>query len=292
MDEEVRPTIFDGIEFNENLRWIDVQNEIAFPIMDLQERGQPRLAWRFLNVYLEVAGDYQGLAVLPLYLSYRALVRAKVDWIRGHQRGVEGDARKRLEAEFARYLALAERYARPAPPRLFLTHGLSGSGKSHFARRLAEEIGLVQIRSDIERKRLYGATSDDPRVLYSAKATAETYDRLARAASAALAAGFSVIVDATFLARTRREQFRALADRVRRPCILLDFRASPETLRERIRARQHDARDPSDAGLEVLEKQLASRDPLEGGELDEIIPVDTEAADALLALLSSVKTDA
>jgi aminoglycoside phosphotransferase family enzyme/predicted kinase len=286
----VRPTIFDGIEFNENLRWIDVQNEIAFPIMDLQERERRPFAWRFLNVYLEATGDYEGLAVLPLYLGYRALVRAKVDWIRGRQHGVEGEARERLEAEFARYVALAESYARPTPPRLFLTHGVSGSGKSYFARRLAEEIGLVQLRSDIERKRLCRDSSGDPAALYSAQATAQTYERLAQAARAALAAGLSVIVDATFLARSRRAQFRALADSAQVPCALLDFRASPETLRQRIGERQRNARDPSDAGLEVLEKQLASRDPLEAGELEKIIPIDTESPEAVSQLLFAVKS--
>jgi uncharacterized protein len=280
--------LFDGIEFNENFRWIDVQNEIAFPVMDLQERGRPQFAWRFLNGYLEASGDYAGLAVLPLYLSYRALVRAKVDWIRGGQGGVSRDDREQLEAEFARYLSLAESYAQPAPPQLFLTHGVSGSGKSYFARRLAEEAGLVQIRSDVERKRLF--SQRDPAALYSAETIAATYDRLAVLAETALAAGFSVVVDATFLERACRERFRALAESAQVPWKLLDFRASDETLRRRLAVRQQAGRDPSDAGVEVLDRQLTSRKPLSAAEQEHAVIIDTESAQACSAVLQSLKS--
>jgi aminoglycoside phosphotransferase family enzyme/predicted kinase len=286
LSESVAP--FDGIEFSENLRWIDVQNEIAFPIMDLQERGRPHFAWRFLNGYLSFTGDYEGLTVLPLYLSYRALVRAKVDWIRGHQSGVGGADREKLETEFARYLSLAESYARPSPPRLFLTHGVSGSGKSFFARRLAEEIGLVHVRSDVERKRLYDGTSD-VNALYSPEATAATYDRLARIAETALAAGFSVVVDATFIARPHRVQFRTLAANTGVPCTLFDFRASPETLRQRILARRQQGRDPSDASLDVLARQIAACDPLSPDELKTAVPIHADSTDALSDILQAMR---
>ncbi|MBW3598511.1 MAG: AAA family ATPase [Planctomycetes bacterium] len=271
--------IFDGIEFNENFRWIDVQNDIAFPVMDLEERGRPDLARRLLNVYLEASGDYEGLAVLPLYLNYRALVRAKIDWIRGHQAGVAGRQRRRLEEEFARYLSLAEHYGRPPHPRLFLTCGVSGSGKSHFARRLAERVGAVQIRSDVERKRMFA--DSPPEKLYSKAATQQTYGRLADLTLRALGAGFSVVVDATFLSQRRRTQFRRLADRMNVSCILLDFRTSPETLQARIRARQQEGRDPSDANLQILARQLAAREPLTEEELRGAIILDTESPEQL-----------
>jgi uncharacterized protein len=278
--------IFDGIEFNENFRWIDVQNELAFPVMDLDQRGRADLARRLLNVYLEASGDYAGLAVLPLYLNYRALVRAKIDWIRGHQTGVAGEERRRLEEEFGRYLSLAERYARPPHPRLFLTHGVSGSGKSHFARRLVERIGAVQIRSDVERKRLFPGASASR--LYSPSATDKTHARLEQLAEIALAAGFSVIVDATFLSQARREPFRRLAERMRVSWTLLDFRASAETLKRRIVAREAAGADPSDADLEVLTHQIAGREPLTEPELPHAIAIDTESPAALEAALASL----
>lgn len=266
--------VFDGIDFSENLRWIDLQNEIAFTVMDLDERGRSDLARRFLNGYLERTGDYEGLAVLPLYLNYRALVRAKVDWIRGHQAHVAGEDRQRLDEEFARYLAWAERYADPPRPRLFVTHGVSGSGKSHFAWRLVEAIGAIQIRSDVERKRLFPG---NPRDLYSRRATDRTYTRLERLTKAALAAGFSVIADATFLSQPRRSRFRRLAVRTGAPFRILDFQAPPDLLRERVLARQREGADASDADLAVLEQQLAAWRPLADDETPHAIAVDTSS---------------
>ncbi len=274
LDGEV--VVFDGIEFNENLRWIDIQNEIAFPIMDLDQRGRPDLARRLLNLWLEASGDYEGLLLLPLYLGYRALVRAKIDWIRAQQAGLTDQTRGMLEEKFQRYLSLAEHYAQPPQPRLFLTHGVSGSGKSYFARQLAETFGAVQIRSDVERKRLAETVKFDN--LYSPEATEATYARLERLSAAALKGGFSVIADATFLARSRREQFRRLAERVGTTCTILDFQASPEVLRERIVARRRAGEDASDADLSVLALQMATREPLTDDELARTIVVDSEAA--------------
>lgn len=298
--EEV--VIFDGIDFNENLRWIDVQNEIAFTVMDLDERGRSDLARRFLNVYLEATGDYEGLAVLRLYLNYRALVRAKVDWIRGHQPGVEDEQRRRLEEEFSRYLTWAERYAQPPRPRLFLTHGVSGSGKSHFARRLVETTGAVQMRSDVERKRLFLAgtagespnASEQPAVtqkeLYSRRATDQTYARMEQLAATALAAGFSVIADATFLGQPRRDRFRRVAERAGAPWLILDFQAPPQILRERVLARQRQGVDASDADLQVLSLQLATYKPLAEDERPHALVIDASSPAAVdQALVSATR---
>ncbi len=105
-----RPLVFDCIEFSPQLRWIDVISEIAFLVMDLQDRDQPRLAWRFLNTYLEHCGDYAGLAVLPFYLAYRAIVRAKVEVIRASQPGIAADEQAAVLKEFHAYLRLANNY--------------------------------------------------------------------------------------------------------------------------------------------------------------------------------------
>ncbi len=82
------PILFDCIEFNENLRWIDVINDIAFLFMDLADRGQKKLGWSFLNHYLQKTGDYQGLQLLRFYAVYRAMVRAKVNCLRLAQPGL------------------------------------------------------------------------------------------------------------------------------------------------------------------------------------------------------------
>ncbi|MDH5572481.1 MAG: phosphotransferase, partial [Gammaproteobacteria bacterium] len=104
---ENKPVLFDCIEFNAELRWIDVISDIAFLVMDLQDRDQPQLAQRFLNRYLEITGDYEGVAVLPYYLFYRALVRAKVDAIRASQSGISQKEKSDAERDMAGYLKLA-----------------------------------------------------------------------------------------------------------------------------------------------------------------------------------------
>ena len=152
-------TIFDCIEFNPNLRWIDVASEVAFCTMDLQDRGRADLARRFLNGYLECSGDYSALAVFPLYFAYRALVRAKVAQLRrsqGEESPVESD---RLSRELANYLELAHRSTRPRTSFLAITHGVSGSGKTQGSQAVVERMAAIRIRSDLERKRLAGVAA-------------------------------------------------------------------------------------------------------------------------------------
>ncbi|HET9405549.1 MAG TPA: AAA family ATPase, partial [Burkholderiales bacterium] len=151
-----RPVPFDCIEFNDELRWIDVMNETAFLAMDLEDRGRDDLAWRFLNRYLEATGDYEGIGVLRFYLAYRALVRAKVHLMRSRQPRVGRAEKARLARAFHGYLRLAGRYAAPARGALVIAHGLSGSGKSTATQPLIEGLGAIRLRSDLERKRLHG----------------------------------------------------------------------------------------------------------------------------------------
>jgi predicted kinase len=292
-----RILIFDCLEFNENLRWIDTISEVAFLVMDLAERGRPELAHRALNGYLEITGDYRGLAVLRFYQLYRAMVRAKVAAIRLHQSDVESaEGRSQLE-QFRGYLALAQTYTQPQRPLLVLTHGLSGSGKSTWTQALLECWGAIRLRSDSERKRLFelaptassGSGLDSG--LYSRDASALTYRRLADLAADVLAAGHPVIVDATFLEAGQRRAFRELAERLGLPWVILDFTAPEPVLRRRIVERMHTGRDASEASLAVLDHQLAMRDPLDDNERAHCVLVDTErpvAADGLLGALSQM----
>lgn len=274
-----RPVAFDGIEFNPDLRWIDVISEIAFLVMDLQDRGRSALAQRFLNGYLELSGDYAGLRLLPLYLVYRAMVRAKVCAIRLAQ-GQPDEERAGLEAEFSRYLSLARSYTRMDPPRLLITRGLSGSGKSTLSRRLLEILPAIRVRSDVERKRLFGMAalesgrSAPVEGIYSTDASARTYERLHELASVVLDAGSTVIVDATFLRRDQREPFERLAREKRVGYAILEFVAAEQTLRQRLRQRRDDA---SDADQAVLDHQLATYEPLAPEEQGTCVKIDTEA---------------
>ena len=135
-------------------------NEVGFLVMDLEARQQPQLAARFLNLYLERTGDYAGLAVLPFYLVYRALVRAKVDGIRARQPGTEKREKDLAEREARRYLALARHYTQPGRPQLVLTRGVSASGKTTLSGTLTENLGAIRLRSDVERKRLSGLPAE------------------------------------------------------------------------------------------------------------------------------------
>lgn len=275
--EDVVP--FDGIEFNDALRWIDVASEMAFPWMDLLDHGRPGLANGLLSDWLDASGDASAPFVWRFFAVYRALVRAKVAAIRGAQPGADGPA---ALAEARSYVALAGRIARPAAPRLVITHGLSGSGKTHASGRwLQQETSgqAIRLRSDVARKHLHGldalqASASAPGGdLYSPQAHRDTYEHLRRHAGDLLRDGWSVLVDAAFLRRHEREAFAELARSLDCPFHILATEAPLAVLRERIRRRQAQGRDASEATVEVLERQLDWLEPLEEAERLRCLPV-------------------
>ncbi len=283
--------IFDGIEFNPALRWIDVQSELAFLLMDLDDAGELGPARRLLNRYLELTGDYAGLRVLNFYQVYRALVRAKVRAIRLSQPDLAPEDVERDRRALADYLTLAEGYTRSPYPCLGLIHGVSGSGKSQLALGLRARLPLIHLRSDIERKRLFGLTAEartHPGTvsggIYVSDAGERTYGRLLELAEILLDAGYSPLVDATFLKGTQRTPFLDLARAKDLPCHMLACEAPTEVLRERVRRRVEEGADPSEAGIEVLAAQLVRRESLTADELALTIPVDTTQAEYLEAV--------
>ncbi len=274
---------FDCIEFNDELRIIDTLSDAAFLLMDLDHHGAATLGHGFLNSYLEARDDYQGLALLPLYCAYRALVRAKVAMLRGAQAGASAE---REHAQATSHIALAERYLQPSGrPGLVLTHGLSGSGKSHHARWLAAQRGFIHLRSDIERRRVAGLPLDEPsgnRVeggIYTAQMTRATYARLATLSATALAAGYSVVVDATFLHAAERAPFAALAKTHGASFHILMCEAPEQELQRRIVARAARGGDPSEATLEVLAQQQRHYEGLSADERRLAVPAAGLAAD-------------
>jgi hypothetical protein len=291
--------VFDCIEFNERLRWIDVISEVAFLAMDLTDRGRPDFAHRFMNAYLELSGDYGGLSVFPFYAVYRALVRAKVTCIRRKQGGPTEADLQRLQREFEGYLHLAAQYTLPRQPALLITHGVSGSGKTSQTQALIEAGGFVRIRSDVERKRLFGlaaeSRSESPLEagLYGPEANRRTYAQLGNLAETIVRAGHPVIVDATFLQQVQRTSLRSLSERLGVPFAILDFAADEVVLRARIAERERAGGDASEATLAVLERQLQSREPLTDAEqalswrIDPGHPLDVPALLASLALRSA-----
>ena len=276
------PVLFDAIEFNAGLRFIDVMSDVAFTFMDLMDHGMPSLAWRFVGAYLENTGDYEGLALLRLYAVYRALVRAKVALIRQQQPQVAQHARLRDHTSFEHYLALGERLAVAGRGAIVVMTGLSGSGKSTVARCIAEAIGGVTIRSDIERKRMFGIAplASSVGAIYTAEANVRTYERLEALAATLVAAEVPVVVDAASLRRHERQRLHDLAMNLKVPHGLVVCEAPADVLRSRVRLRAAAATDPSEASEEVLERQFEWREPLATDEQAEAIVIDTTLDEA------------
>lgn len=293
VDGEV--AIFDGIEFNPDLRWIDTINEVAFLVMDLEQAGHTGLARRALNHYLELSGDYPAVPLIDFYKVYRALVRAKVTAIRLGQAGLGDQERAAVLAEYGRYLALAEGYIQPRETALIITHGVSGSGKTLASGALLEQMPAIRVRSDVERKRLFGLAPQERSGsardggIYLADATSQTYARLQDLARTIVKAGYGALVDATFLKHSQRDAFHKLAVNLGCPFLILSLDASVEQLRARVNLRQAMGTDASEANVEILEQQLRSREPLSDQErahamtLDALTPLPLERIQDYLA---------
>ncbi|MFY0312090.1 AAA family ATPase [Leisingera sp. D0M16] len=272
---EGRVVPFDALEFDERLGTCDVFYDFGFLLMDLLHRGAESQANAGLNSYVQAAGDFGGLAALPLFLSLRAAIRAMVT--------VQGMAGRESEAaaqDARSYLDLAAACLAAVPPRLVAVGGLSGTGKTTVAARIAPVLhpvpGAVHLRSDVERKALFGAAPLQrlPAEGYRPHVTAEVYARLLDRAEQVLQAGHSVIVDATFLAAEYREALQALAVRLGVPFDGIWLHGDPTILERRIAARTGDA---SDADADVLRAQLKrNADPADwtriacGGTADEV----------------------
>ena len=279
-------TLFDCLEFNPLLRWIDVISEVAFVVIDLLQMHEKAMAFRLLNRYLHRTGDYQGVVLLRYYLVYRALVSAKVALLRQAQQQTDNKPLS-LCLKYQEFIALAERYTQIAPVKLIISHGYSGSGKSTLMAELAESLGAIHLRSDIERKRLFGYSAIQGSAsvlnngLYTAEASQKTYDYLAECAKDILKAGFSVIVDATFLEHKLRQSFKELAAECNCDFIIIDVQASYETLCQRIKLRQADA---SEATIEVLDYQRQYAHALTTDEQLDVISVNSEVDKVLETL--------
>ena len=286
-------TTFDCIEFNPDLRNTDVFADVGFLVMDLTEKGHPELAAHFLNRYLERSGDYEGAVLLDLYFVYRCLVRAKVAAIRSRER--ESDTERAADIEEARnYAAMARRKATKGRPVLVIMHGLSGSGKTWLSERLMAALPAIRVRSDIERKRLFGLdeTADSESGIgsgiYSPSASVETYERLFTLADSLLAAGHHVVLDAAFLKKRQRVSAGSIASSLGVDSVLVYAQAPVDVLRSRIEERAKQKDEASEADLAVLEHQLAAAELPRSDE--KALNVDTRNEIDIEALAASILT--
>jgi aminoglycoside phosphotransferase family enzyme/predicted kinase len=273
-----KPTIFDCIEFNENFRWTDTMADVGFMIMDLQFNDRQDFANIFLNHYLIYSDDYAGLKVLMYYQAYRAMVRAKVKLFE------KLHAQNPLDYDriYQSYIKLAESYAKPQQPFLVITHGVSGSGKSTIARKLAEKYNMIHLISDIVRKKIAGHDLlNDTKAplhegIYQPEWTEKTYAQLETLTRTTLDAKFSVIVDATFLKKSQRDKFAAIAKEMQIPFCILSCHTAEEKVFERIAKREASQNDHSEAHQAVAEMQYATKDQLTDIEQTMSLSVDTD----------------
>jgi len=282
--------IFDCIEFNKRFRYTDVAGDVAFLAMDLDYRGWPDLAEAFALRYAEACGDGELMKVLGFYKCYRAAVRGKVEGFRLSQPEVSSREKKEALRAARRYFTLACRYARQDRPLLIITCGLTATGKSLLARRLAEARGLVLLPSDVVRKELAGLPPQARRLepfergIYSPRFTDRTYRELLERAREHLEEGRSVIIDASFVRRKHRRWAQRLAQRQGADFYCLEFRAPDSAVRRRLARRLREGGDPSDARWEVYVAQKEIFQPVDELEPERHILVDgTRSIEAGLA---------
>jgi aminoglycoside phosphotransferase family enzyme/predicted kinase len=267
---EGRPTLFDCLEFSDELASVDVLYDLAFLLMDLEHRGLADFANLMLNRYLDLTGEDDGLAAMPLFLSLRAAIRAHVT-AAAMERAAQPAAKAGMGAEARSYLDLCALLLKPGSRRLVAIGGLSGTGKSTLAAALAPSLAARVLRSDVIRKRLFEVAPETPlpASAYTSQVSRRVYRALRRKAAEALAAGYSVIVDAVSLKPEERRSFEAVAEAAGVPFAGLWLAAPAKTMDRRLRARRNDV---SDASPEVLAQQLR-QDP---GTMDWV-RIDTAA---------------
>ena len=268
-----KPVLFDGIEFNDRLRWIDTLSDMTFLSMDLAFRGHLELARSFTNAYLERMSDYRSARLMRWFSTYRAIIRAMAASMKAEQVELGVAARTAAREEADNHVALAHQFTLATEPELWITHGVSGSGKTTASETVVRRHGAIRLRSDIVRKNAFCmgagelASEQETAEIYSESSTRATYESLYRTAADILSGGYSVVIDATFLRRRDRRDFRRLADEKCVSFKILDCRADAQTLRRRIADRMERNDDASDADISVLTVQLATQEPLTDEEL-------------------------
>ncbi len=283
------PVIIDAIEFNAELRQLDVLDELGFLAMECAYLGAAQVGGRILQRYCEVSGDTPPPELVPFYNCYRACVRAKVHALRAQQ--VESGARGADRQAALAYLRLADRYADElGPPLLLIVRGLSGTGKSTLAAALAEALGIGLLQTDAIRRDRFGASSAPAAYesgIYRPQQRLEVYDEMFRLAGKALDDRRSIVLDGTFLSSLLRAQAASLARRHAAAPLLVHCYCEDEVVAERISARRAAGESLSEARPEFLVQQRAHEEADPPGLA--VSHVDTNAS--LPAMLQQVYDD-
>jgi len=266
--------LFDRIEFNEPFRFVDVMYDVAFTVMDLQFRGCPEFANIFLNYYLEHTGDWEGVQVLPLYLTRQAYVRAKVNSLMLDDPHVSAEEKQHASEQASQYYRLAWQYTQLQGGRLWMMSGLSGSGKTTIARQMAKQQQAIHLRSDAVRKHLAGIAVDETGSdeIYSPEMTQQTYDRLLELGILLASQGWSVILDAKYDQHDLRKAVIAQGEEHKIPLQIIYCDAPMAVLRDRVAQRSGDI---SDATPDLLAQQQAKAEPFTKVEQAYVVTIDT-----------------
>jgi aminoglycoside phosphotransferase family enzyme/predicted kinase len=267
--------LFDCIEFNEPFRFVDVMYDIAFAVMDLDARSHSDLGNVFLNTYVEQTGDWEGLQLLPLYLSRQAYVRAKVTSFLLDDPNIDEEGKRQASRVAANYYYLAWQYTQTPPVgKLIMVTGLSGSGKSTVSRYIAKQTKAIHIRSDAVRKHLAGIPVDQRGTaeIYAPEMSKKTYDRLLELGLLLAQQGFTVILDAKYDRLATRQQAIAAAEAANIPLHIYHCTAPAPILRERLTNRNNDI---ADATADLVTAQLANLEPFTATEAHWVTTIDT-----------------
>lgn len=266
--------LFDCIEFNEPFRFVDVMFDIAYAVMELEMLQRADLANAYLNTYIEQTGDWEGLQVLPLYLSRQSYVRAKVNSFLLDDPGVPTAVKAEAQATATAYYKLAWEYTKPRQGKLILMSGLSGAGKSTVARHLARKLGAIHIRSDAVRKHLAGISLVEKggAEIYTAEMSQKTYARLLSLGIMLANEGFTVILDAKYDRISTRQDAITQAEFHQLPLQIIYCTAPVEVLRDRLKTRTGDI---ADATVDLLASQQVAAESFTETEKAFVKTVDT-----------------
>ncbi|MDJ0660457.1 MAG: AAA family ATPase [Crocosphaera sp.] len=266
--------LFDRIEFNEEFRYVDVMFDVAFTVMDLDARNRQDLSNIFLNTYLEHTGDWQGLQVLPVYLSRQSYVRAKVNSMTLDDPNISDEEHKKAKKEAQNYYHLAWKYTQQHQGQIIMMSGLSGAGKTTVAKYLAQQINGILIRSDAVRKHLGNVSLDETgnSELYSEEMNQKTYETLIKLGEIVAKEGFNVILDAKFDRHQWRKPVIEIAKKDNISLTILSCYAPVKILSDRLSTRKGDI---SDATPQLLQQQQNNSQEFNEEEMIYVKKIDT-----------------
>ncbi|WP_263081234.1 AAA family ATPase [Endozoicomonas sp. Mp262] len=273
-------TLFDCIEFNESFRWTDTMADLAFLVMDLEARQLNHFAAIVIDTYMEYSGDCCGLALLRFYKAYRALVRAKVALFGLYNDSLNEKDKQSIVKEYRQYANLAESYCSFKKPFLATMNGLSGSGKSTVSEYIVYTQQAIRLRSDVERKRLFGLKADESSQLikediYNLNTNQKTYKKLEWLTRQLLESGYPVVVDSAALKEEERTLFYTLSRQISVPFIIIRCQAPDTELIRRIKKRQQNDSDASEATPDIIYQQHSWQDEITSKELPHTLTLDT-----------------